>query len=157
MIWAKGTLLTSISFTLKTSPPARCRWGRVRTGSHYVTSNPNLEIGLEVKYGCKTPVSCTSGKWMVYLHRVINDDLHIASIYTRHFQKSSYVLLLFLSFPRFSSGLKRDLPPAPLPRWVLPEHGGSPARAGGAPERQPVLRQGLLKRRKTENSVVVLD
>eukprot|EP00434_Breviolum_minutum_P007786 symbB.v1.2.006872.t1/scaffold382.1/size215954/6 len=53
--------------------------------------------------------------------------------------------------------LKRDLPPAPLPRWVLPEHGGSPARAGGAPERQPVLRQGLLKRRKTENSFLEVN
>jgi len=63
----------------------------------------------------------------------------------------------FFHFLASNPGLKRDLPPAPLPRWVLPEHGGSAARAGGAPERQPVLRQGLLKRRKTENSVVVLD
>lgn len=56
--------------------------------------------------------------------------------------------------------LHLDLPPAPLPRWVLPGAANSGASLKRREERQPVLQQGLLKRpRRTQQPVaaVVLD
>jgi hypothetical protein len=57
-------------------------------------------------------------------------------------------------------GLHLDLPPAPLPRWVLPGAANSGASLKRREEQQPVLQQGLLKRpRRTQQPVaaVVLD
>ena len=48
------------------------QWITIWRASHHATSNPNLKIGLEGKYQYKSHVSCTSGKWMVYLHQVLH-------------------------------------------------------------------------------------
>eukprot|EP00439_Symbiodinium_sp_Y106_P032129 s8401_g3.t2 len=45
------------------------------------------------------------------------------------------------------AALKRDLPPAPLPRWVLPGFIREPQKRQKE-QSQPVLREGLLKRRR---------
>ncbi|CAE7455597.1 unnamed protein product [Symbiodinium sp. CCMP2592] len=46
------------------------------------------------------------------------------------------------------AALKRDLPPAPLPRWVLPGFIREPQKRQKEELSQPVLREGLLKRRR---------
>ncbi|CAE7483900.1 unnamed protein product [Symbiodinium natans] len=54
--------------------------------------------------------------------------------------------------------LQRDLPPAPLPRWVLP--GFREPQKRQKEDRQPVLQEGLLKRRRVTapvESTIVVD
>ncbi|CAE7806756.1 unnamed protein product [Symbiodinium sp. CCMP2456] len=46
------------------------------------------------------------------------------------------------------AALERDLPPAPLPRWVLPGFIREPQKRQKEELSQPVLREGLLKRRR---------
>eukprot|EP00435_Cladocopium_sp_Y103_P005428 s3602_g1.t2 len=53
-------------------------------------------------------------------------------------------------------GLTLDLPPAPLPRWVLPVHGAASAPLKRREERQPVLQQGLLKRPRIQQPVAAV-